>query len=452
MKGSDHTASISSAEDAQHIEGFESENRNVEITEVGGKQAFKQLGGECHDYQAQTQLARPFDDIVTATTLQAEDLCRHLFPDGRRKGRGWFVKAYGESGQSLNITVAGKRAGNWSGKGMGPGEGNDLVDLWSHTRGVNRDEAAATIAAWLESQAATTSAHKVRGKERTARCVSISPHSAESKVAETAVVASPRPSSTPFALKETRDKASTAVSESRGVLLDGGTEVEDFRVDSVEKHQGAQSADCNMPLTAAEAAEYESKIRRLKVLQGAWFETMNILREIRDRRLYRGEFQTFEVFCRESLSMGKSNLNRMIRSGDVAHLLATNVAKPECEAHIRPLLRLEDAAQQVQAYQNAVNRAKSDDKPLTATHVVRAVREIRTAQQAPADPTTPLPSKGTLMTLISRAMTRDLEKLSLEQLQDFKDACLEFKTRWLANQPPEPPPEEDLEPTEAHEC
>jgi len=39
--------------------------------------------------------------------------------------------------------------------------------------------------------------------------------------------------------------------------------------------------------------------------------------EIRDQRLYREEFGTFEEFCRETLGRSKTQVNRMIQAGDV---------------------------------------------------------------------------------------------------------------------------------------
>ena len=38
---------------------------------------------------------------------------------------------------------------------------------------------------------------------------------------------------------------------------------------------------------------------------------------IRDQRLYREEYDTFEQFCRETLLRSKTHVNRMIQAGDV---------------------------------------------------------------------------------------------------------------------------------------
>ena len=129
-------------------------------------------------------------------------------------------------------------------------------------------------------------------------------------------------------------------------------------------------------MTPEEQTDYETGVSRFKDIRGYWFEGHKILFEIRARQLYREKYPTFEAFCRAEFGMGKSNANRQARSGQVATLLATNVAKPEREGHVRPLLRLDEPGQQITAYGNALARTEADGKPLTGTYVTRAVREI----------------------------------------------------------------------------
>ena len=206
------------------------------------------------------------------------------------------------------------------------------------------------------------------------------------------------------------------------------------------------------PLSDAEQADYEQKLGRLKEIEGSWFEAGEALLEIRDQRLYREHHPDFETFCRKELGMGKSNCNRKLQTTQVARLLATRVAKPVCEGHIRPLLRLTDPAEQEQAFRKAVDRAKKANKPLTGAFVAQEVRVIRAAQRDSDIPSPIRPvTKADLLTQISRAVIRDLEALSSEQLQAFEKACLEFKSDWLAAQPPEPPPVEAGKPQEVYE-
>jgi hypothetical protein len=198
-------------------------------------------------------------------------------------------------------------------------------------------------------------------------------------------------------------------------------------------------------LSDDQEAEYTKKLRRLKEIDGYWFEAGRLLLEIRDGRLYRGQYPDFETFCRSELGMGKSNMNRQLQTTKVAQLLATNVAKPEREAHVRPLLQLDDPKEQIEAFRNAFAQAQQDKKPLTAVLVARAVREMRTAQGIPQQDSPPNLSKSGLITQISRAVIRDLEGLSIAQLEAFEKACLSFKSEWLDAQLPEPPADEPSE-------
>src|SRR5215471_14751379 len=54
--------------------------------------------------------------------------------------------------------------------------------------------------------------------------------------------------------------------------------------------------------------------------------------EIRDQRLYREEFNTFEEFCRETLGRSKTQVNRMIQAGDVIKglMAAGEIVMPDC--------------------------------------------------------------------------------------------------------------------------
>ena len=81
-----------------------------------------------------------------------------------------------------------------------------------------------------------------------------------------------------------------------------------------------------------------------KLLDGdPWGQKLEILQEIRDERLYRELYPTYEEFCQKELGVTRSNVNRQFRSMAVALQLATVVAKPTKESLVRPLLKLADA-------------------------------------------------------------------------------------------------------------
>lgn len=180
--------------------------------------------------------------------------------------------------------------------------------------------------------------------------------------------------------------------------------------------------------TEAERTRYSHLVTRFKEIEDYWFESVKILREIRDDRLYREKYVNFEDFCRKELRISRTNADRLCQTGAIAQRLATNVAKPEKEAHIRPLLRLESQDQQIEAFQTAVDRAKG--KSLTGPMVQKAVAEILKASAVPAQGPKP-PTKADVITQISRAVICELEKLNMNQLEAFKKDVEEFKASWI---------------------
>jgi twinkle protein len=72
-------------------------------------------------------------DIEAKLQERAEDVCRYLFPNGRREGGEWVVGSVaGEAGKSLKINLAGK-VGLWR-DFAGDHGGKSLLSLWMHAR------------------------------------------------------------------------------------------------------------------------------------------------------------------------------------------------------------------------------------------------------------------------------------------------------------------------------
>ncbi len=70
--------------------------------------------------------------ISAALAAQAEAVCRHFLPNGRREGRYWVVgDVHGARGKSLFIRLRGPgRPGKWN--DMATGEHGDLLDIIRH--------------------------------------------------------------------------------------------------------------------------------------------------------------------------------------------------------------------------------------------------------------------------------------------------------------------------------
>jgi hypothetical protein len=124
-------------------------------------------------------------------------------------------------------------------------------------------------------------------------------------------------------------------------------------------------------LTSAEQRrlqEFETTIER--GLQ-TFYEVGYALAEIREQRLYRAEYGTFEDYCVERWKMRRAQANRLITASEVMENLDPIGSKPTNEAQTRPLAKL-PAEEQGPAWEEAVER--SGGKP-TARHVEEVVKE-----------------------------------------------------------------------------
>lgn len=74
----------------------------------------------------------------------------------------------------------------------------------------------------------------------------------------------------------------------------------------------------------------------------AFFAVGNALLEIQRRKLYRGEFATFEEYCRLRWDMSRSYAYRLLKAAEVCAALSPigDIPLPENEAQVRPLIHL----------------------------------------------------------------------------------------------------------------
>lgn len=112
----------------------------------------------------------------------------------------------------------------------------------------------------------------------------------------------------------------------------------------------------------------------------------NALAAIRDERLYRAEYGTFEDYCRERWGMSRPRAYQYI---DAASTVSTIVDKghepPLNEAQARPLAKLEPE-EQSDAWEEAIDKAESEGRDVTAKDVEEVVA-VRTGKVK--RPTTP---------------------------------------------------------------
>jgi hypothetical protein len=127
-----------------------------------------------------------------------------------------------------------------------------------------------------------------------------------------------------------------------------------------------------------------------------FFEVGTALLRIRELRLYRAEYATFEDYCQERWEMGRRYVNQIIAASQVRENLGAMAPKqlPENERQARPLARLEPELQRA-AWQHVLESAAAEGR-ITAAHVEQVVKEML-AQAAPAAAAAPEPAPAQQM-------------------------------------------------------
>ena len=95
--------------------------------------------------------------------------------------------------------------------------------------------------------------------------------------------------------------------------------------------------------------EERNELERCEVVikQGlkTFVEVGQALMLIRDKRLYRVEYCTFEDYCQDKWQLTRRHVNRLVGSSQVVSNLGPHGPKPQTEYHARPLTKLEPELQ-----------------------------------------------------------------------------------------------------------
>lgn len=149
---------------------------------------------------------------------------------------------------------------------------------------------------------------------------------------------------------------------------------------SVQEFQQPPATEIVIMAEALSATEYDELTLHEKTISRGlhtFIEVGEALQQIRDKRLYRTEFESFEGYCRLKWGMGRQYAYRLIGGAEVAGNLVSSIgdtALPSREAHTRELSKLAPEAQPV-AWLKAVTAAGSAEA-VTAEIVSRAVDEV----------------------------------------------------------------------------
>jgi len=124
------------------------------------------------------------------------------------------------------------------------------------------------------------------------------------------------------------------------------------------------------PLTPEQQNEFRKCEAVIEKKWQTFVELGQALARIRDGRLYRDQYASFEAYCRQRWAYGRHYANHLIAAAEVvAHLVTIVTTAPHHESQVRPLLGL-TKDQAVTAWQAAVESAKGG--PVTAQLVKAA--------------------------------------------------------------------------------
>ncbi|MEU6721592.1 hypothetical protein ABZ897_60000 [Nonomuraea sp. NPDC046802] len=197
-------------------------------------------------------------------------------------------------------------------------------------------------------------------------------------------------------------------------------------------------------------AACEAAIHNLRI---AYWAAGKALQVIRDARLYRADYPTFEEYCEQRWDMSRSYANRLIRAWPLTERLVPIGTKDPSEGQVRELLPLaahhgEDAA--VTVYQTvietdgvqvtaAVLKGAVDALPEGDFDATEAVKHIRAylAQLGTSENTAPetdavesfTAETGRLRTILQRVVKRDiLRGAARDHPEEVRQTLTELRT------------------------
>jgi hypothetical protein len=162
--------------------------------------------------------------------------------------------------------------------------------------------------------------------------------------------------------------------------------------------------------------EWEELARHEQVISGGlqtFVQVGQALAEIRDRRLYRANYRTFEDYCRRRWSFTRQRAHQLIEAAAVVEDVSTVVdVLPANEAQARELTALKDPEERQEAWREATSGSKG--KPVTAAAVKNAVADVRRAKRrTPGEREPP----GAVIT--SKAAQEEVEGVSPPRRPDY---------------------------------
>ena len=135
-----------------------------------------------------------------------------------------------------------------------------------------------------------------------------------------------------------------------------------------------QSSPHSSHLTESEQRELQ---RNEEIIERGWqtfVEVGKALSQIRDLRLYRQNYKTFETYCRMKWQYGRHYANHLIAASEiVTKLIASGTTPPQHESQVRPLIGLPNEILE-DVWNKAV--AKANGASITSKIVRMVVSEL----------------------------------------------------------------------------
>jgi hypothetical protein len=116
-------------------------------------------------------------------------------------------------------------------------------------------------------------------------------------------------------------------------------------------------AHTHAALSSAEQRVFDRAEQTIARGLKSFLEVGMALKAIRDRRLYRQRYSTFEEYCARRWDFSRPRAYELVAASEVVadlSAIADTEALPENEAQARPLTRLKDAATRQRAWHTAV--------------------------------------------------------------------------------------------------
>jgi len=175
--------------------------------------------------------------------------------------------------------------------------------------------------------------------------------------------------------------------------------------------------------------EERNELERCEVVikQGlkTFVEVGQALMLIRDKRLYRAEFGTFEAYCQDKWQLSKTHVNRLVQSSKVVQNIEMTPigVKPQTETQARPLTKLEPELQ-AEAWQKTVEQHGENITQKKVEEVVKEFVPINNElKQAKKEP---MFAEMTEQEILARAK-EIREKQKEEKSQNFIDRKVQFE-------------------------